>query len=227
MVLSKNILVVANVTATSDELLAALEARAAKEPAEFTLIVPATPLEGGRVAAGERLHTAIARLRAAGLEVEGHVADGNPIAAVTEAWDPGRYDEIIVSTLPMRVSNWLHASLPQRIGELTGALVTHVIARPCPPIRTRPAPARPQHKNIMGPLAVLAWGAPPRSLRQGASGTRRLSRTRGRPRGRARPAPRSADRTWLLICEDQPPHYVADTLGKGGDLGRVRGRRFP
>jgi hypothetical protein len=48
MTWTKHILVVANVTAMSDELLAALEARAAKEPAAFTLIVPTIPFEGGR-----------------------------------------------------------------------------------------------------------------------------------------------------------------------------------
>ena len=184
--MSNHILVVANVTATSDELLAALEARAAKEPAEFTLIVPATPLEGGRAGASERLHAAIARLRAAGLEVEGHVADGNPIAAVTEAWDPGRYDEIILSTLAMRVSKWLHAGLPQRISELTGALVTHVVARPCPTDQDQaraPAAAVQEHHRTAGRSGL---GRPPRSVCQGAPGTRPLSRIRARSGARAR-----------------------------------------
>ena len=37
-----SVLVVANVTAASDELLAALRERVEKRPAEFTLLLPAT-----------------------------------------------------------------------------------------------------------------------------------------------------------------------------------------
>jgi hypothetical protein len=154
----KHVLVVANVTAASDELLAALEARAAEKSVAFTLIVPATPSAGGRAAAKERLQGAVEHLRAAGLQVDGEVADGDPIVAVSETWDPRRYDEIVVSTLPMRVSKWLHAGLPQRIGELTGAPVTHVVSHPRPPVEIVPAPAR--ERSVMGPLSVLGWGRP-------------------------------------------------------------------
>ena len=105
MTWKRNVLVVANVTATSEELLAELNARASREPTRFTLVVPATPFGGGRAAALEQLHEAIERLRDAGLEVNGNVGHGDPIVAVTEAWDPKRYDEIVVSTLPMHFSN--------------------------------------------------------------------------------------------------------------------------
>jgi len=40
---SAHVLVVANRTADSDELLAALDERAQRGPARFTLLVPATP----------------------------------------------------------------------------------------------------------------------------------------------------------------------------------------
>jgi hypothetical protein len=89
--------------------------------------------------------------------VEGSVGDGDPLVAVTEIWDPKRFDEIIVSTLPMRFSKWLHAGLPERIGRQTGATVTHVISEPPrPPAEMEPAPAH--EKNAMGPLSVLGWG---------------------------------------------------------------------
>ena len=55
------------------------------------------------------------------------------MVAVTDAWDPKRHDEIIVSTLPMRFSKWMHAGLPERISRLTGAPVTHVVAEPPKP----------------------------------------------------------------------------------------------
>ena len=130
MAWKRTVLVVANVTATSETLLSALAARAESEPVAFTLIVPATPFGGGRTAAVRKLHDAIDQLREAGLEVEGMVGAADPVVAVTDVWDPRRYDEIIVSTLPMRFSKWMYAGLPQRIEKLTGAPVTHLIADP-------------------------------------------------------------------------------------------------
>jgi hypothetical protein len=158
---TKHFLVVANVTAGSDELVDALKRKAADEPCRFTLIVPATPFGGGREAAHEALAAACDRLREEGLEVEGGVGDADPIVAVSEAWDPKRHDEIVISTLPMRFSKWLHAGLPERIGKLTGAPVTHVISQPeGQQIEVEPAPAH--ERAAMGPLSVLAWGSQPR-----------------------------------------------------------------
>jgi hypothetical protein len=155
----RNILVVANVTATSEELLDALQARARQSPASFTLIVPATPFGGGRSAAAEHLRAAVESLRAVGLEAEGAVGDADPAVAVTEAWDPKHYDEIIVSTLPMRLSKWLRAGLPERIGRLTGAPITHVVSRPPKPeIEAAPVPVATAASSRLGPLSVLAWG---------------------------------------------------------------------
>lgn len=159
MTWKRNVLVVANVTATSDELMQDLEARAAREPASFTLVVPAAPVAGGREAAGENLSAALERLREVGLEVEGSVAHADPIVAVTDAWDPKRYDEIVVSTFPMSVSKWLHAGLPERIAKLTGAPVSHVVCQvPRPAIETAPAPAQHDRAASLGPLTVLGWG---------------------------------------------------------------------
>src|SRR5579871_2246526 len=158
MTWKRSFLVVANVTATSDELIEALRARAKQEPASFTLVIPATPFGGGREAAVKTLEGALEQLRAAGLEIEGSVGNADPILAVTDAWDPKRYDEIIVSTLPMRFSKWLHAGLPERIGKLTDAPVTHIVSQPAKPeLKTAPPPAHPDSR--MGPLSVLAWGA--------------------------------------------------------------------
>jgi hypothetical protein len=153
----KSILVVANVTATSEELLQELKERAELGPAAFYLIVPATPFGGGRATAHEMLAAAVERMLADGLEADGSVGDGDPIVAVTEAWDPKRYDEIIVSTLPMRVSKWLHAGLPERIERLTGASVTHIVSRPAKPA-AEPSPPPVRERAAMGPLSVLGWG---------------------------------------------------------------------
>jgi hypothetical protein len=158
MAWKRSFLVVANVTATSEELIDVLHARAERSPTSFTLIIPATPFGGGRAAAYEKLSDALEQLRAAGLEAEGSVGNADPILAVTDAWDPKRYDEIIVSTLPMRFSKWLHAGLPERIAKLTDAPVTHVVSQPAKPDHAvAPPPAHPD--RAMGPLSVLAWGA--------------------------------------------------------------------
>jgi len=154
MTWKRSYLVVANVTATSDELIEALKARA---PASFRLVIPATPSGGGREAAVAKLEEALEQLRAAGVEAEGSVGNAEPILAVTDVWDPKKYDEIIVSTLPMRFSKWLRAGLPERIDKLTDAPVTHVVSQPPrPEHEVAPPPVRSD--NGMGPLSVLAWG---------------------------------------------------------------------
>jgi hypothetical protein len=159
MAWTASVLVVTNVTADSDELLEALCRRADRGPATFTLLVPATGGgTGGRAAAWERLGSALDRMNAAGLEAEGSVGDPDPIVAVHEAWDPLRYDEVIVSTLPTHASRWLQVDLPHRVARMTGVDVTHVTARE-PKEEPRVVPA-PQHEkpSILAPLAPLGWG---------------------------------------------------------------------
>lgn len=157
MAWKRSVLVVANVTAASPKLISELQARARSEPTTFTLVVPATASGGGREVAKQTLAAAIEQLRAAELEAEGVVGDADPVVAVTEVWDPKRFDEIIVSTLPMRLSKWLHAGLPERIGKLTGVQVTHIVAEPPKPeAHVTPPPAH-DHAPL-GPLSVLGWG---------------------------------------------------------------------
>jgi hypothetical protein len=152
-----SVLVVANVTAASDELIAALRERSDRGPAEFTLLIPATA--GERAAARAALDRALERMRAAGLEVSGSVGDPDPVVAVHEAWDPRRFDEVIVSTLPTGASRWLQIDLPHRIERLTDAPVHHVVARPpSEPRRTYAPPPKPEHHGLLTPLEVLGWG---------------------------------------------------------------------
>jgi hypothetical protein len=159
MTWQRNVLVVANVTATSDELLSTLRQRAAKEPMSFELIIPATPFAGGGEAAAQQLQEALGKLGDAGLDVRGGIGHGDPMVAVTDAWDPKRHDEIVLCTLPMRFSKWMHAGMPERIEKLTGAPVTHVVAQPPKaPVQTTAPPPRDESVGAMGPLAPLAWG---------------------------------------------------------------------
>jgi nucleotide-binding universal stress UspA family protein len=142
-------LVVANQTLASDELVELIRRHAKAEPSEFFLIVPATPVmemvqgvEGMPVLGGstvipssaaharelaqERLVAALTRLRAAGIKVEGLVGDRDPVRAVETAMKGRQFDEIIVSTLPNRLSRWLRQDLPRRLEHKTGLPVSQV-----------------------------------------------------------------------------------------------------
>jgi hypothetical protein len=153
-----HVLVVANVTAASDDLLHALEVRAERGPIKPTLLMPARGIGfAGREAERERLETALAKWREAGLECDGLVGDSDPIEAVHEVWDPRTYDEAIVCTMPGKSSRWLQYDFPHRVARITGVQVTHVVAhdmRPEPPHGPPPV----HEREPLGPLAVLAWG---------------------------------------------------------------------
>ncbi len=153
-----NVLVVANVTAASDALLSALQERAERGPIRVTLLMPAAGLgHHAREAAAERLQEALERWRAAGLEATGVVGDSEPMHALSEVWDPRRFDEVVVSTLPGVSSRWLRFDFPHRVAQATGVPVTHVVAT-LPAVKVPNAPALERGREPLGPLAVLAWG---------------------------------------------------------------------
>lgn len=51
---------------------------------------------------------------ATGTEVTGDIGDLEPLTAIRDALNLGRYEEIIVSTLPLGVSRWLKRDLVSR-----------------------------------------------------------------------------------------------------------------
>ena len=154
-----SVLVVANVTADSDELRDALLARAARGSTDFTMLVPMHGVGAeARAAAEAQLQSALGRLREAGLEVQGLVGDSDPIAAVSDCFSPARFDALVVATLPTGTSRWLAFDLPHRIERMTGVPVSHVVVHG-PRVRL-PAGAPPHHgRSPLGPLAVLGWGS--------------------------------------------------------------------
>jgi len=81
-----------------------------------------------RTAAGEKL------LEAAGADVTGHVGDADPMAAIADTLHERAIDEIIISTLPRRLSRWMHLDLPSKVRGL-GKPVSHVEAAGAPAVK--------------------------------------------------------------------------------------------
>jgi hypothetical protein len=130
------VLVVANRTAESPELLTALQERAARGPCAFTLLVPQTPHglawaadpDAGQDEAEEHRQAFIEELREEGIDLsDAKVGDGDPLAAIQDECNFHDYDEVIVSTLPLKLSKWLRVDLPRKARAATGLPVTHVI----------------------------------------------------------------------------------------------------
>ncbi|HEX8074510.1 MAG TPA: hypothetical protein VF545_05965 [Thermoleophilaceae bacterium] len=147
MAWKSSVLVVANQTADSSELMEALRERAAHGDTEFTLLLPQLP--GRLEEARSRLDAIVAGWREAGLEACGELGDSDPVVAVKEAWDPSRFDEVVISTLPTGVSKWLQIDLPHRVERIIGIAVRHVAATaaeqeddsPSAPAVRKPSPA--------------------------------------------------------------------------------------
>jgi hypothetical protein len=132
------VLVVANRTAATPALIEAVRERAGRGPCSFTLLVPNSasglhrivdPEDQSRTDAEATLDLAVPLLEAAaGGPVEGLIGDPEPLAAIQDAVNVRGFEEIILSTLPKRVSRWLKLDLPHKAAGL-GLPVTTVTAQ--------------------------------------------------------------------------------------------------
>ena len=113
----RRVLIVANRTAATPDLLDAVKRYAREQPTTFALVVPDAP-KGKHT--DWTLELALPLLeRAAGGPVEGLTGtSGDPFDAVRDVVSGGNYDGVIVSTLPRRVSKWLRLGLPNRVARL-------------------------------------------------------------------------------------------------------------
>jgi hypothetical protein len=117
------VLVVANRTAATPRFLDAVHRRAQAGPCEFALLIPDVT---DRKAADWTLETALRLLQRAGGKVEGLVGGADPFESVQDAVRHGNFDEIMISTLPRRVSKWLRRDLIRRVEGL-GLPVTAIV----------------------------------------------------------------------------------------------------
>ncbi len=133
-----SVVIVANETLGGDELRAAVEQRIAAGCERFHVVVP-VPLgpppaiavgfstaevvmisdldfPDQRTVATERLEHGLAWLRGLGCTADGEIATSDAVGVVRDVVGQGEFTEIIVSTLPSRLSRWLRQDLPSRIG---------------------------------------------------------------------------------------------------------------
>jgi hypothetical protein len=121
---SSRILIVAHRTATTPGLLEEVR-RHVQEGRRFDLLVPDV---ADQQDADSTLELALPVLRdTVGSDVEGFVESTDPFVAIEKTLRQRKYDEVIVSTLPVGVSRWLQRDLPRAVSKL-GVPVTVVTA---------------------------------------------------------------------------------------------------
>jgi GABA permease len=143
----RRVLVLANETANSVELLDELRGIGADHDASYFVVVPASPVETGvaathgpldvmeatREAASARLDHTLTTLRSEGLEADGALGDYRPLRALANAVDTFHPDQIVIATLPLESSVWHRFEVVDRArAEYPELPVTHVVAAPVP-----------------------------------------------------------------------------------------------
>jgi hypothetical protein len=149
------VLIVANRTASTPRLIEAVRRRAEASPCQFALLIPDV---SDRKAADWTLETAQRLLRpAARGKVDGLVGGPEPFESVRATVQDGTFDEIIISTLPRRVSKWLRRDLIRRVEGL-GLPVTAIV---------------PKAGKLSGEDTLLLAGAAGATADAGPAGARR------------------------------------------------------
>lgn len=143
------VLIVANQTIGSAELTRAVQQRIA-DGAHFHLLVPVPPTPPSAISVGlaavesaatafmvlpdlralaeERLGMGLEWLKGLGVDATGEVGLVDTVAAVLGVVERDQINEIIVSTLPSRISKWLRQDLPHKIEKHVTVPVTVVTA---------------------------------------------------------------------------------------------------
>jgi hypothetical protein len=130
------ILVVANETVGGQELLSEVRGRAEGRRSRILVVCPAlnSPLrhwasdeDQARAKAQARLDASLGAMRAAGLQVEGEIGDGDPMQAIEDAVRTFQPDELVISTHPEGRSHWLERGVVEKAHERFAVPITHVV----------------------------------------------------------------------------------------------------
>jgi GABA permease len=144
---ARRVLVLANETVTSGELLDELRRIDAAGAATYFVCVPASPVETGQAAvngplkvwdatveaAQNRLDYTLTTLRSDNLSVEGELGDYRPLRALSNAVEAFRPDQIVIATRPLEDSVWQRYDVVDRARTTYPIPVKHVIAHHAEP----------------------------------------------------------------------------------------------
>jgi len=118
-------LVVATRTVASSGLLSRLKGKAADHPQRYTIV---SPPSGGitREEICDRLARTLAELYRSDVDATGQPMSPAPLAAINNALEHYRIDEILISTLAGEKSKWLEEGLIDKVRAVTDKPVEHV-----------------------------------------------------------------------------------------------------
>ncbi|OLO99007.1 amino acid permease [Mycolicibacterium porcinum] len=137
------VLVLANQTVESTELLDELRRIGADRDTVYQVVVPASPIDTGVAAthgpldiseataraAQQRLDQTLSTLRSEQLRADGELGDYRPLRALAHAVENFRPDQIVISTLPPEESVWHRFDVVDRARAEYQIPVTHVVSR--------------------------------------------------------------------------------------------------
>jgi GABA permease len=140
------VLVLANETVNGDELLDELRAIDRAGHAEYSVCVPANPIDTGQAmhegaafvwqatteAAQERLDRTLEILRSENLHVDGALGNYKPLRALADAVAAFKPDRLVICTHPEDRSAWLRYDVVDRARETYDIPITHVVVESVP-----------------------------------------------------------------------------------------------
>jgi hypothetical protein len=124
-------LVVATQTVASGDLISHLKGKAQERPHRYTIISPPSG-QLTREEVCERLAKTLAELYRSDIDATGQPMSPAPLAAVENAIEHYRVDEVLISTLAGEQSKWLQEGLIDDVRRMTDKPVEHIEAGHAP-----------------------------------------------------------------------------------------------
>jgi hypothetical protein len=120
-------LVVATRTVASPELIDALKAKSGDSPHRYTVISPRSG-DLAREEVCDRLARLLAELYREDVDATGQPMSPEPFAAIQNAVEHYRIDEVLISTLEGQQSKWLEEGLVDKVKGISGVPIEHLEA---------------------------------------------------------------------------------------------------